>query len=105
MSEYDEHRINMLRKQCSWQRARGTSRDNGYPYHKHAPDCEICMAADAIEALQAQVKELEDLLRVAKCPNCSGDGVIAHGPDSRGDYDLEQCQWCDERAALQENEL
>jgi len=64
---------------------------------------EIKLYQAEVEELKARVKELEDLLRVAKCPNCSGDGVIAHGPDSRGDYDLEQCQWCDERAALQEN--
>ena len=45
---YDQ--IYLLRRQCGWQRAHGTSRDNGYPYHKHVPDCDICRSADLLEA-------------------------------------------------------
>ncbi len=41
--------IELLRKQCIWQRAKGTDRDNGYPYHKHLPDCDICRSADMLE--------------------------------------------------------
>ena len=46
--------VHMLRMQCIWQRAQGTKRDNGYPYHKHVPDCEICRSADLIETLQTE---------------------------------------------------
>jgi len=40
-----------------WQRARGTSRDNGYPYYKHVPDCDICRGADRIEVLEVALHE------------------------------------------------
>jgi hypothetical protein len=33
-----------------WQRAVGTTRDNGYPYYKHVPDCDICRSADLLES-------------------------------------------------------
>ena len=41
----------------------------------------------------------KQLLRVAKCPNAHCvDGVIQEGfPD---DYEVFQCQWCDERKKL-----
>ena len=45
------NQLKMLRKQCTWQRSQGTERDNGYPYHKHFPDCDICRSADLIERL------------------------------------------------------
>ncbi len=49
----------------------------------------------------ARIEALEALLRVARCPNekCQ-DGAIPHGPDPDGNWEAEQCQWCDERAAL-----
>ena len=53
-----------LRRNCIWQRAKGTSRDNGYPYHKHVPDCDICQGADRIDELEnANKKRLADTLR------------------------------------------
>jgi len=45
--------VERLRKWCQWQRVQGTTDNNGYPYHKHVPDCEICQAADRIEELEA----------------------------------------------------
>ncbi len=41
----------------------------------------------------------KELLKVAKCPNAHCvDGVIQEGfPD---DYEVFQCQWCDERQKL-----
>lgn len=62
-----------LRRNCTWQRAKGTSRDNGYPYHKHVPDCDICQGADKIDKLQAQIKELEDLLDALWKMNDAGE--------------------------------
>ena len=46
--------VERLRKWCQWQRVQGTTDNNGYPYHKHVPDCEICQAADRIEELEAE---------------------------------------------------
>ena len=40
---------------------------------------------------QQEKQKAVELLKVAECPNCDGDGVINLGDD------LEQCQWCDER--------
>ena len=48
--------VERLRRWCIWQRDQGTNDDNGYPYHKHVPDCEICQAADRIEALEAALQ-------------------------------------------------
>ena len=45
----------LLRKLCMWHQAKGTSRDNGYPYHKHLPDCEICRTADLLERQAKQI--------------------------------------------------
>ena len=48
------------------------------------------------------VRALVELLAVAVCPNaaqgCDGKGYPAGDP--HGEYWQEQCQWCDERAAL-----
>lgn len=49
-----------------------------------------------------RVKELERLLRLARCPdeNCDGEGTcskMAPGYDGEADIDVWQCQWCDER--------
>ena len=55
------------------------------------PDDDLCSgAADEIEQLEA-------LLKVAKCPdpNCE-DGVVQVFTG-----EVYQCQWCDERAALE----
>ena len=72
--------------------------------------------------VEAQVRELADALRIAKCPNCDGSGATirpGYGPEyvshemavDAGDLSLEgsvyreaepiveQCQWCAERQA------
>ena len=49
-----------LRRNCLWQREQGTSRDNGYPYHKHLPDCDICRAADLLEQYGKALERLGD---------------------------------------------
>ena len=59
-----DFRIDLLRKQCIWQRTKGTKHDNGYPYHKHLPDCDICQGADEIERLQKRIRELENIIRI-----------------------------------------
>jgi len=64
---------------------------------------ETLQNSEKIDQLEAQVKELEGLLKVASCPQC--------GPNKDGAYydnmgEVHQCQWCHEvKAALQENEL
>jgi hypothetical protein len=54
---------------------------------------------------EAEIERLKALLKVAKCPSGCEDGVIVHGavPHEYGEieYDIEQCQWCDEVAALE----
>jgi hypothetical protein len=75
------------------------------------------------DAAEQDVKRLQELLSVAKCPNCDGSGTVMKGytnPEyvshdmavDAGDRTLEgsiyreaepiieQCQWCAERAAL-----
>lgn len=58
-----------------------------------------------------RVKELEALLKAAKCPNCDGSGVVqievpihqcCNQPWPSGECcgEVEQCQWCAEREAL-----
>lgn len=54
-----ERQVYMLRRQCFWQRSQGTDLDNGYPYHKHLPDCDICRSAELIESDRERIKELE----------------------------------------------
>lgn len=51
--------IKRLRLNCIWQRRKGTSRDNGYPYRKHVQDCDICQGAD-------RIAELEGFERIVK---------------------------------------
>lgn len=55
---------------------------------------------------QEENKGLRTLLEIARCPNASCiDGAIPHGPDPDGNWEAEQCQWCDERQqALKEGE-
>lgn len=53
------NQVRMLRKQCMWQRSQGTSRDNGYPYHKHQPDCDICRSADLLERQARDIRVQE----------------------------------------------
>jgi len=53
--------------------------------------------ADANANLIAHAPEMYELLRVAKCPECGGTGIIS---EMRGYNDFtapEQCQWCLER--------
>ena len=76
-----------------------------------------------VKQLRALVSELEDLLRQAHCPNCDGCGFYEVEGTSTGigccgcynndgsccgngvavpvpDLQLEQCEWCHERARL-----
>jgi DnaJ-class molecular chaperone len=85
---------------------------------------EICHA-HANEAVRArdEAKRLRDLLRVSKCPNCDGSGVIpvqtsarqlvtremaldACCPELEGtlysddEWEQQPCQWCEEKSKL-----
>jgi hypothetical protein len=53
--------------------------------------------ADALEAKDAELERLQNLLKVAKCPNenCT-NGAVFSGLDPDGQDQWEQCQWCDE---------
>jgi hypothetical protein len=42
------------------------------------------------------IEELERLLKAADCPDCDGSGSIPH-QFMDGEWDQQQCQWCDER--------
>lgn len=74
-----------------------------------------CVATPTVEELESEIERLEALLRAAKCPDpgCDGKGTVCRGEyqyeNGAVEYDLVQCQWCDERdAALngeQEKEL
>lgn len=55
-----------------------------------------------IEQLEAENERLLGLLKVATCPACDGSGAIPHGPLPDGSWEAEQCQWCDERKAIQD---
>lgn len=46
--------------------------------------------------LSAIAPNVIELLRVAQCPACDGSGAIPH-QIGEGDWELQQCQWCDER--------
>ncbi len=52
-----------LRKHCIWQQEHGTKDDNGYPFHKHLPDCTICEAADALESMSKALAAGQELMR------------------------------------------
>ena len=39
------------------------------------------------------------LLKVSKCPACDGSGSIPHQV-REGEWEAEQCQWCDERSQI-----
>lgn len=49
------------------------------------------------DALEAENQRLLGLLQIAECPACDGSGAIPRGPTPYGGWELEQCQWCDER--------
>ena len=52
-------------------------------------------------AMMDRIEQLEALLKVAKCPNSCVDGVI-HATRLGEVYDeIEPCQWCAEKAALE----
>lgn len=58
-----------IRRNCIYQRAKGTPRDNGYPEGEHVRDCDICQGALEIERLttegvmlRARIRELEQKL-------------------------------------------
>ncbi len=54
------------------------------------------IASDTIwEAVEAELSQVRELLKVAKCPNSCIDGSIPHRI-VRG-WEQEQCQWCYER--------
>ncbi len=57
MSDLVKRQVEMLRKQCTWQRSNARGKED-YPYRKHYPDCDICRSAELIEKLQADKKEL-----------------------------------------------
>ncbi|MCK9599652.1 MAG: hypothetical protein M0R06_11510 [Sphaerochaeta sp.] len=75
--------------------------------------------------IEQEQKLMIALLKEAKCPNCDGSGVIPHRTSTRQlvthdmasdagtpelegslysqeQFELEQCQWCDERNRLLE---
>ena len=52
-------------------------------------------AADYIDNLEAQLKELEALLKAAQCPCCDGSGAYYSNMG-----EVCQCQWCDEVSEL-----
>lgn len=86
------------------------------------------MCGDEHEVLVNRIKELEELLKIAKCPNCDGSGCIPHKVSERQyvtrdmaldacdeslegslysdeQWEAEQCQWCFEKdQVLKENE-
>jgi hypothetical protein len=39
------------------------ARSNNYPYNEHVRDCDICLAAQAVESLQAEVDRLKHAIR------------------------------------------
>jgi hypothetical protein len=75
---------------------------------------------EAVMRLERENKKLTELLKVAKCPSCDGSGAVqvqvserytvtrdmaidAGDPSMEGatfsedEWELQQCQWCDER--------
>ena len=52
--------------------------------------------ANYVEDLEKYCDWLEELLKIAQCPNNCDDGSIAHGSNETG-WEQEQCQFCYER--------
>lgn len=50
--------------------------------------------------LDGPPREAMKLLEIARCPNCDGSGAYIVPNRNTGDADLQQCQWCAERASL-----
>ena len=74
--------------------------------HRSLNDCEQRRRKwqeKAEQALYDGVDGLEGLLRIAKCPDagCDGKGTVCRGEyqheNGEIEFDLSQCQWCDER--------
>ena len=61
--------------------------------------------AKALEELCVLFDVSLSLLRVSKChhSNCDNDGTIAHQTRS-GEWEPEQCEWCDRKKKLLSNE-
>ena len=114
LSDYDEWRTQD-------HRIKGT--------HEYDPTAYLVIQRKFIDSILALIaseqKPLVKLLEIAKCPNCDGSGAIPHqisdsqyvthdmasdagNPDLEGSlysqeaFELEQCQWCDERKGLLE---
>ena len=51
--------VHRLYRQCFYQRTLGTDLDNKYPYHKHLPDCDICLSAELIKWLWSETESEE----------------------------------------------
>lgn len=49
--------------------------------------------------LRDELELCKQLLRAAKCPNCSGSGMILH-KYGYNEYEQEQCSWCFERSLV-----
>jgi len=49
--------------------------------------------------MRREIIKGRELLAFAKCPNCDGSGATAVQV-AEGEWEAEQCQWCDERKAL-----
>lgn len=60
-----ERTVRILRRHCIWQLAKGTDRDNGYPYGEHLQDCDICQSAELIESLSRALEVAEKKLEFA----------------------------------------
>ena len=58
-------------------------------------DKEFQEAKDKIEQLQAENKQLKNLLKTAICPNAMNGCRDGRMPNPYGE--IEQCQWCYER--------
>ncbi len=58
-----------------------------------------------ISDLEGERDRILGLLNIAICPNTSCvDGAIQRGPDPDGNWEAEQCQWCDEKEQALVNE-
>jgi len=55
-----------------------------------------------IELIERDLKKAIDLLKNTDCIHCDGSGAIPH-QFMDGDWDFQQCQWCDESKWLIEN--